>query len=176
MRQLGRLRVQPIHRSAPTARGLDTVGLGRSENMPRDLLCSPPQPARLNRVSLIADKIGHRPIYYWIEPTFVVFSTALRVFEELDEVPKEMDLRGVTEIACFGLPLADRTAYIGISTLMAGQVVHVSAKTVAKKEYWRWDRLPPSNAETSELSTEAIADLCRVLSAVLGRNRPKWRS
>ncbi len=81
-----------------------------------------------------------------------------------------MDLRGVTEIASFGFPLAERTAYLGISTLMAGEIVHVSANTVAKHEYWRWDRLPPSTAETSELSTEAYR---RFMSGVKRRLGPE---
>lgn len=107
------------------------------------------------RVTLIADKIALRPIYYSITPHFAVFATALRILEELREVPKEIDLRGVTEIACFGFPLAERTAYLGISTLMAGEVVHVSDRTVEKHEYWRWDRLPPPEADTSEVSRHA---------------------
>jgi asparagine synthase (glutamine-hydrolysing) len=110
---------------------------------------------RDHRIGLIADKVGLRPIYYWVGPELVVFATALRILENLDAVPKEMDLRGVTEIACFGYPLADRTVYLGISTLRAGEVVHVSEKSVHKLEYWRWDRLSPSKANPSEVSRDA---------------------
>jgi asparagine synthase (glutamine-hydrolysing) len=64
--------------------------------------------------SLFVDKVGVRPLYLWVGPSFIVFATALRILEAVNDVPKEFDLRGVSEIAAFEYPLADRTPYLGI--------------------------------------------------------------
>ncbi|MFP5394000.1 MAG: asparagine synthase-related protein [Gammaproteobacteria bacterium] len=89
--------------------------------------------------SVFVDKTGVRPLYLWVGPHFAVFSTALRVLEALRQVPKEFDVRGVAEISTFTFPLSDRTAYAGIKTLKAGQVVAIGAGQARRELYWRWD-------------------------------------
>src|SRR6266550_369128 len=54
---------------------------------------------RTATVSLIADKLGIRPLYFWIDDNLLVFASALRILEDFPIVPKSMDLRAVTEIA-----------------------------------------------------------------------------
>ena len=83
-------------------------------------------PATLELV-LIADKLGVRPVYYWVSEEFVMFATALRILMAIDEIPKTADLRALTEIATLGYPLGARTAYAGISTLRSP--VSASAST-----------------------------------------------
>lgn len=90
-------------------------------------------------LALFTDKTGVRPLYLWIGPHFAVFSTALRILETIKEIPKHFDLRGVTEIAAFGYPLGDRTAYLGIRTLHAGEVVRIANGQTSSHTYWRWD-------------------------------------
>ena len=92
-------------------------------------------------LTLYTDKLGLRPIYYWVDSQWVYFASALRILENLKEVPKKFDVRGVAEISSFGFPLAERTAYEGIATLRAGEVVSVSEGEIGRHEYWRWDRL-----------------------------------
>ena len=66
------------------------------------------------RLVLIADKLGIRPLYFWMNDDLVVFASALRILEDFPLVPKKMDLRAVTEVVALGAPLADRTPYAGI--------------------------------------------------------------
>src|SRR3989454_3207050 len=77
------------------------------------------------RLTLLADKLGLRPLYYWIGPRYVVFSTSLRLLDALAEVPPIMDLRAVTEIAHFGYPLGDRTPYRDVAVLRPAEIVEV---------------------------------------------------
>src|SRR5436189_143421 len=74
------------------------------------------------RLTLVTDKLGVRPLYYWIGDDHVIFATALRVLEGLAEVPKQMDLRAVTEAACFRFPLGDRTPYQDVYALHAAEI------------------------------------------------------
>lgn len=103
-----------------------------------------------HRLWLIADKLAVRPIYYSVENGIVYFATALRILESLPFLQKKMDVRGVTEIAAFGFPLADRTPYANIKVIGAGEVVEASVKGVRRIQYWRWDKLQPNRLTEDE--------------------------
>ena len=77
-------------------------------------------------LTLVADKLGIRPLYYWMDDESVVFASALRILEECPLVPKKMDLRAVTEMVGLDAPLADRTPYAGISLLKPAEVVQMT--------------------------------------------------
>jgi asparagine synthase (glutamine-hydrolysing) len=100
---------------------------------------------------LIADKLSLRPIYYWSDDSFVVFATALRILEALPFVPKVMDLRAVTEIACFGFPLGVRTPYRDIRAIRAAEVIRFGEASVSSTRYWYWDSIPVSRDPEPEL-------------------------
>ena len=36
-----------------------------------------------SRIALIGDKLGLRPIYYWVTPEVLIFATALRILEQI---------------------------------------------------------------------------------------------
>jgi hypothetical protein len=106
---------------------------------------------------LVVDKLGVRPIYYWASPDFVVFSTAMRIIEDLPFCTKTLSLRGVAESACFGFSLADRTAYENVTVLRAGEVVSFRAGHISRQCYWRWDELPPPQDDCPDVETRASA-------------------
>lgn len=95
-----------------------------------------------HKLYLITDKLGIRPVYFWVLPDFIFFATALRILESLSLYQKEMDLTGIAEIACFAYPLADRTPYKNIFTLYAGEVTCFVADKIKREKYWVWDDLP----------------------------------
>ncbi len=104
---------------------------------------------------LITDKLGLRPLYYWTNDSWIVFSSALRILEAMPFVPKVMDFRAVTEITCFGFPLGARSPYENIRTIRAAEVVRVEESNHACQQYWRWDAIPVSRKPESELLQEA---------------------
>jgi asparagine synthase (glutamine-hydrolysing) len=122
-------------------------------------------------LTLISDRLGARPIYYWIGPDYVVFSTALRILEGMAEVPRRMDLRGVSEIACFGVPLADRTAYADVRTIREAEVIEVGPTEVRKTCYWRWDQLPQNDMDSDELADLVYRRFVRAVQRRLGDDR-----
>ncbi len=117
----------------------------------RGIFCAVHYQPQSNRLHLISDKLGERPLYYWANDHYVIFSSVLRVLEGLAEVPKEIDLRAVTEISAFGFPLGDRTPYSKIFRLKAGEVVQISANSITRSQYWRWDDIQPSAASEDDL-------------------------
>jgi asparagine synthase (glutamine-hydrolysing) len=104
-------------------------------------------------LSLVADKVGVRPLYYWLDDELVVFASALRILEELSFVPKRMDLRAVTEVVALGTPLADRTPYAGISLLKPAEIVQITNEGTSRSCYWRWDEIKTgSDSEPARLA------------------------
>lgn len=104
-------------------------------------------------LTLVADKLGVRPLYFWYDDEFVVFASALRILEECALVPKKMDLRAVTEMVGLGFALADRTPYARISLLKPAAVVQITADKTSRHCYWRWDEIEvPPEPEASRLA------------------------
>jgi asparagine synthase (glutamine-hydrolysing) len=120
------------------------------------------------KLALIADKLGIRLLYYWEGEKYIIFATALRIIEALAEVPKQMDLRAVTEMASLQMALSARTPYSRISVLKAAEIVKISDKGLSSSQYWRWDEIQRSNRPESELLREAYE---RFISAVKRRLR-----
>jgi len=98
------------------------------------------QPAT-DTLALVTDKLGVRPLYYWLDDDLIIFASALRVLEACPLVPKKMDLRAVTEMVGLDVPLADRTPYAGIALLKPAEVLQVTSAKVQRHCYWRWDEI-----------------------------------
>ncbi len=119
-------------------------------------------------LTLIADKLAIRPLYYWIDDDIVVVASSLRVLEELSEIPKKMDVRTVTEIVGLGYPLADRTPYAGIRLLRPAEIVRVTGNETDRRTYWRWDAIAPSDAPEEELLAELYERFGTAVSRRIG--------
>jgi len=96
-------------------------------------------------LTLVVDKLGVRPLYWWIDDELVVFASTLRVLEECPLVPKKMDLRAVTEMVALGAPLGNRTPYADIRLLKSGEIIEITKETVSTCSYWRWDEIETSS-------------------------------
>jgi asparagine synthase (glutamine-hydrolysing) len=125
------------------------------------------QPATAS-LSLIADKLGLRPLYYWVDEKYVIFSSALRIIENLAEVARKMDVRAVTEIVGLGYPLSCRTPYTNVFVLKAAEIVEITEKEISRRQYWRWDDIAMSSQTEEQLLQELYR---RFEIAVLRRNR-----
>jgi asparagine synthase (glutamine-hydrolysing) len=106
---------------------------------------------------LVVDKLGVRPIYCWTSPDFVVFSTAMRIIENLEFCKKTIDIRGVAERAALGYSLSDRSAYENVKVLLAGECITFREGEMRRQRYWRWDELPPPNDGYPDVETRAYA-------------------
>ena len=105
---------------------------------------------RSGALTLITDKLGLRPLYYWIGESHIVFASALRILEAVRAVPKVMDLRAVTEIVAFGYELENRTPYQGVLSLRPAEILHGTDGT-SPQRYWRWDEFEASDRPEAEL-------------------------
>ncbi len=99
---------------------------------------------------LLCDKHGLRPFYYWENEKYVIFSTALRILEDLDVIPKRLDIISMLQMQTLKFSLADRTPYADIKRIEAGQIISFSSKSKEMSSYWRWDTVPCSKESEQE--------------------------
>ncbi len=125
--------------------------------MARGVFCAAHYRPESGALILVTDKLGLRPMYYWLGERYVVFATALRVLQAVSEVPKVMDVRGVTETCCLEYPLADRTPYASVKLLKSGEFLRVCGAESRHGQYWRWDDIKTSDRPLADLVEEAFA-------------------
>lgn len=113
--------------------------------------------ARTTTLTLATDRIGIRPLYVWFDRNYVVFASALRIMEAVRQIPKSIDVRGLTEKAAFGFPLDDRTPYLECKLLRSGELMVAHQGGVSRSLYARWDQVPLS-AQTEDARTRAVHD------------------
>ncbi len=120
------------------------------------------------RLFICSDKLGVRPIYYFINDRFFIFASALRVLESLDEVELVMDVRALAEMTGPGYPLADRTPYAGVSMLRAAELVKFERNAIEASQYFRWDDIE----QDSGSEADQLGDAYRIFTrSVQIRNR-----
>ena len=92
------------------------------------------------RLCLMTDKLGLRPMYYYATEKFLIFSSALRVLEALPEIELTVDLRAATEEMLLGYPLADRSPYLEVKVLRDGETVEITPHHMKRWRYWNWEQ------------------------------------
>lgn len=116
------------------------------------------------RLLLATDRLGVRPVYYYIGKEYLYFSTALRILECLDVIPRVMDVGAIAEMIALGYPLGNRTPYSDIKILEDGQFLHSQNKQVKIGEYSRLDDIPLAGSDEEELTGRVYNDFADAIS------------
>jgi len=119
-------------------------------------------------LTLVTDKLGLRPLYYWTADGLVVFSSALWILERLPSTGKIVDLEGATETVSFGFPLARRSAYRGIVRLYSGEHVRFGDTGAAAGRYFRLEDTPVSERPVEDLALDAAEAFRQAVSKRCG--------
>ena len=106
-------------------------------------------------LQLCADKLGVRPIYYWTDGFFVVFSTVIRIFENISIVPDFYDQKALSEIIAFGFALGNRTKYQHVKLLREAEVKKFTIGKTNSTTYWRWDKIEQTKVPKEEVTLAA---------------------
>ncbi len=117
----------------------------------RGVFCAMHYQSRDCKLTLVTDKLSIRPLYYYVDSEYVLFGTALRILENLCELPKLMDLRAVTELLAVSVPLGDRTPYANIARLRPAEVLQVTQMGIKRWQYWRWDSIEERDSQPPDL-------------------------
>ena len=109
-----------------------------------------------NSLILATDKLGERPIYYFIDDHYLFFSSKLGILEKVDAVPKRLNVSALIEERVFGVPLGDKTYYCDIKLLRDGQYLQCGKDLKRVSYYFRWDRIAPCERSSEELLQQSF--------------------
>src|SRR5687768_11568382 len=127
--------------------------------------------AATKTVSLVADKLGVRPIYYAVTDEVIYFACALRILEALTSLPKVMDVRGAVETLALGYPLADRTPYCRIHAIQNGEVVSFQDRAVRRTRYWNLADIREQRVTMDEAAERVHTLFARAMDRRLANDR-----
>jgi asparagine synthase (glutamine-hydrolysing) len=85
---------------------------------------------------LARDRIGEKPLYYYVDGKRLVFASEIKAILEDPSIPRDLDPAGLGNYLAFGHSVAPRTAFQGISKLLPGHHLTVRAGRVSVEPYW----------------------------------------
>jgi len=115
--------------------------------------------ARKQRLLLVRDRLGIKPVFYRLEPGALVFASESRALRELAEKPLEVDPQSVYDFFAFRYIPAPRTFYRGVEKLLPGHFLIADSSGVHTRAYWDipGEEDPPRPAK--EVADELVAQL-----------------
>ncbi len=116
--------------------------------------------ARARRLVLARDRVGIKPLSYWVTTAGIAFCSELRSLLALDRFPRRLDERGIAAFLSLGYVPDPLTAFAGVAKLAPGHLLTWSAEHgAAVRRYWT-----PVGAEAT-LDEAQVVDRLRDLLA-----------
>jgi asparagine synthase (glutamine-hydrolysing) len=117
--------------------------------------------ARSKRLVLARDRVGIKPLSYWLTSDGIAFCSELRSLLALSRFPRRLDERGITAFLSLGYVPDPLAAFAGVAKLPPGHVLTWSAERGAVvQRYWT-----PVVAETPVVDEAQVADRLQELLA-----------
>jgi asparagine synthase (glutamine-hydrolysing) len=98
--------------------------------------------ARRRRLVLARDRLGIKPLYYWLDDAFVVFASEIKPLLASTLVPPVLDAEAARDYSLMLQVPAPRAILRGVRKLAAGHLLVVEGEAVTARAYWR----PPAEA------------------------------
>ncbi len=116
---------------------------------------------RQQRLVLARDRLGVKPLFYFLEPRRLGFASELRALRELMPSQPSIDAQSVYDFFGFRYVPAPRTLYRGIEKLLPGHLLVADRKGVTNRAYWDI----PAEEETSKPPIDIAAEVVEHLRA-----------
>jgi asparagine synthase (glutamine-hydrolysing)/amidotransferase len=91
--------------------------------------------ARTDRLLLVRDRMGVKPLYYYPTPHGVLFGSEPKSILANPMVPRRVDAEGLCE-ALDMVKTPEHAVFSGMSEVRPGQLVHVDRDGLRKRQYW----------------------------------------
>ena len=102
--------------------------------------------ARRERLLLVRDRAGIRPLYYAWAGRRLCFASEMKALLALPGLPRRLDPTGLAQSFAYWGPLAPQTAFEGIRQLPPGHLMEVSGGRHETRCWWDWE-FPPRGQE-----------------------------
>ncbi len=97
------------------------------------------------QLSLYRDRLGVKPLYYYIKDGRLIFASEIKAIVEHPAVVRDIDERAMTDYLTFLTTPAPQTLFKDIQKLSAGHRLIINASGDVKIDQY-WDALPPVEA------------------------------
>ncbi len=88
------------------------------------------------RLLLVRDPMGVKPLYYYASDKYFLFASEVRTLLQTGLVPRKLDPNGLFSFLAFGSVYEPNTIVEGISAVPAGSVVSLINGSPQKREFW----------------------------------------
>jgi len=89
------------------------------------------------RLFLARDRLGIKPLYYYMDGGKIVFASEIKALLKDPEVPRELDLKGLFNFFAYGHAVAPDTIYRGIKKLLPGHyLICLGDGQCQLSQYW----------------------------------------
>jgi len=122
---------------------------------------------RRQKVVLGRDRIGIKPLYYWLDGDDVWFASELTALLRCPRIPLERDDRAIHEYLTFGFALPPRSFVRGVRQLEPGCLLVVDGDGVGLRRFWSLDE-----AYGTSTTTEQFGELLRSAVTTTVPDRP----
>jgi len=118
--------------------------------------------ARSQRLLLVRDHVGVKPLYFTRNGQCVAFASDVRGLLPLLPHPPPLDELAMGDFLLFGRNLhADRTVYSGIQPVWAAHVLSADRDEVRQRQYWRLEDQPAEQPRNEVETVEGFSQLLR---------------
>ena len=124
------------------------------------------------RLVLARDRVGKKPLFYWLDRGRCVFGSEMKSIFQDPEVPREINLQAVIDYLTFLCVPGPKTIYRNIWKLPPGSVAVISSGGLRLSQYWDLDfNAGEARGDERRISGELIEQLedsvaCRLESEV----------
>ena len=122
-------------------------------------------------VWLVRDRLGIKPLYYYLDHERLVFASELRALITLLGHTPECNIDGLHEWMFYGNSLGERTLYKNICQLLPGHFLHLDTNTFKSKflAYWSLKDASALSNQTKDSTKQLIVSTRRLLESAVQR-------
>lgn len=115
--------------------------------------------AAINKLFLVRDRFGIKPLYYTIQEGKCLFASELKAIHQVNLVPRKLDFSSFADYFVYRYIPSPKTIWEGIKKLPAAHYAEIDLTdlSIQLKEYWKLDDKeilplnPPPKGETDSL-------------------------
>ncbi len=116
------------------------------------------------RLMIARDRLGIKPLYYWVGRDQIVFGSELKAVVAHPDVPRSIDFSALDQFLTLEYVPSPGTILQGISKLPPGHLLIFEAKGLTMEPYWdvQLREVPRDETLCAEMLTDLIRDAVRL--------------
>ena len=104
---------------------------------------------RENRITLVRDRAGERPLFFTQTADAVIFATEIASMVSKFKLPVTLDHAALQRYLRYGLFAAPASPFAGIQKVPPGGIVEIDLRGVRHSAYWRWNNVESAKQKPS---------------------------